>query len=489
MSAIVSTQVTGLGTVLVHGEYTASEVKNDYAALVKPIIDAFNRGRMVVNSKDPNGPLLPADPNLLGSLSAADVAAVKTSLENLLLLAQNGKVVAGKTYYLTIEMANGVDQLKKSLDAVGFSPALSDTDNLAALRRLQDLASIGVDKLILGAGDAVFSNKSLQSLIELEYVKTGNEVIGGNLESLKTALEATKAVIDALNAVQDLKNKIVPGSINTSASDEFINKQKIASPPDGTPDTSFTSIDDFSRRWNQIADQTFGYLAPTIDPTITRNPSSAVDKWKVNDATVTLFFSLREKISIALAKLSEINNGEPFAEGSVGANLQKVLDDMSANLFVTEGNPIYVAFGGKSTPDAFVYDPPPGEYISVDINMVRDKFGNALTDEFIQRGFLVSDAGGSNSGYYSVRKEIPVDMNRAIALWITDKQEIGNETESGNIQRTLTQAITASQNLNDTQKEDMRRFMFVFEEFYKSASSMLQTITRMIERMAQGIKQ
>src|SRR5690606_13804900 len=119
---------------------------------------------------------------------------------------------------------------------------LSDTDNLAALRRLQDLASIGVDKLILGAGDAVFSNKSLQSLIELEYVKTGNEVIGGNLESLKTALEATKAVIDALNAVQDLKNKIVPGSINTSASDEFINKQKIASPPDGTPDTSFTPL-------------------------------------------------------------------------------------------------------------------------------------------------------------------------------------------------------------------------------------------------------
>ncbi len=252
MSAIVSTQISSLGTVLTNGEYTVSEVQADYAALIKPIIDAFNRGRMVltVNKSQPDGALSPADPNLSGSLSTTDVAAVKTALANLLLLAQNGKVVGGKTYYLSLDMANGVDQVKKSLDAAGFNPALSDSDNLAALSRLQDLANIGVAQLILGAGDAIFSNKSLQSLIELEYVKTGNEVIGGNLASLKTALEATKSVIDALNAVQDLKNKIVPGTINTSASDSFVAAQSPNVPSSTTTNNAFSTIDQFSKAWN-----------------------------------------------------------------------------------------------------------------------------------------------------------------------------------------------------------------------------------------------
>ena len=44
-----------------------------------------------------------------------------------------------------------------------------------------------------------------------------------------------------------------------------------------------------------------------------------------------------------------------------------------------------------------------------------------------------------------------------------------------------------TQALIDVQKEDVRNFLFVFEEFYKSASAILQRISQMIEKMAQNI--
>jgi hypothetical protein len=57
---------------------------------------------------------------------------------------------------------------------------------------------------------------------------------------------------------------------------------------------------------------------------------------------------------------------------------------------------------------------------------------------------------------------------------------------AGDIQRNLQEAITSATNLNDTQKEDLRRYMFIFDEFYKSASALLTRITQILEKMAQN---
>lgn len=58
---------------------------------------------------------------------------------------------------------------------------------------------------------------------------------------------------------------------------------------------------------------------------------------------------------------------------------------------------------------------------------------------------------------------------------------------AGDGQQNLTFAITSAQNLNDTQKEKVRQFLFVFEEYYKSASAILQRISQIVEKMAQNI--
>ena len=81
--------------------------------------------------------------------------------------------------------------------------------------------------------------------------------------------------------------------------------------------------------------------------------------------------------------------------------------------------------------------------------------------------------------------------NTTTALaWITDKyNETGNSTvsEAGKIQQNITNAITAGQSLNASQTEDLRSFMYLFEEYYKSASAVLQAMSQIIQKMADNI--
>lgn len=74
--------------------------------------------------------------------------------------------------------------------------------------------------------------------------------------------------------------------------------------------------------------------------------------------------------------------------------------------------------------------------------------------------------------------------------WVEDNYAALTGTDSTNaglIQQRLTFGVTAGQSLNDTQKETVRRYLFLFEEYYKSASAVLQKISQLIEKMGQSI--
>jgi len=70
-----------------------------------------------------------------------------------------------------------------------------------------------------------------------------------------------------------------------------------------------------------------------------------------------------------------------------------------------------------------------------------------------------------------------------LQLWVQDF-EGGRE---GEFQRHLNDAVVSSQALNDTEREELRRVMFVYEEFYKSATAMLSRMTQLIERIGGAI--
>lgn len=74
--------------------------------------------------------------------------------------------------------------------------------------------------------------------------------------------------------------------------------------------------------------------------------------------------------------------------------------------------------------------------------------------------------------------------------WVIDNYNSSastNTTSSGAIQQRITNAITAGQSLNTTQTESVRNFLYLYEEYYKSASAVLQAISQIIQKMADGI--
>ncbi len=75
------------------------------------------------------------------------------------------------------------------------------------------------------------------------------------------------------------------------------------------------------------------------------------------------------------------------------------------------------------------------------------------------------------------------DPANALKNWIQDTQT----ADPGGFQRNLSNAIVSSQSFNDTERENLREVMFVFEEFYKSATGLLSRLTQLIEKMADGI--
>ncbi len=59
--------------------------------------------------------------------------------------------------------------------------------------------------------------------------------------------------------------------------------------------------------------------------------------------------------------------------------------------------------------------------------------------------------------------------------------------KAGQYQQNITFAITAGQSLNDSQKENVNNFLFVFQQYYQSATAMLQQITQLIQQIAQNV--
>lgn len=73
-----------------------------------------------------------------------------------------------------------------------------------------------------------------------------------------------------------------------------------------------------------------------------------------------------------------------------------------------------------------------------------------------------------------------------VADWVKDLQGTGGSY--GAFQQNLSSAVTASQSFNDTQQAQLQSIMFVFEEFYKSASSLLSDMNTLLLKIADNVR-
>lgn len=113
---------------------------------------------------------------------------------------------------ITASMAKVIDSLLKSLRAAGASVGVGVANNISVtdLQRWHDLYLQGIDSVLsvgVRVGGAT-ATRSVQSLIELEYVRAGNEQIFSALSQLKDAMSLTQSALLLLSDLQHLKDKV-----------------------------------------------------------------------------------------------------------------------------------------------------------------------------------------------------------------------------------------------------------------------------------------
>lgn len=100
-----------------------------------------------------------------------------------------------------------------------------------------------------------------------------------------------------------------------------------------------------------------------------------------------------------------------------------------------------------------------------------------------------ADSASLYSRLKTVKSHLPEDEDD-VEDWILDNYDKAADPSSstaGDLQQEITFAISAAQNFNDSQKEAVNRYLFVFEEYYKSAGAILQKINDIITHIAQNI--
>ncbi|MGA8164356.1 MAG: hypothetical protein WB791_04935 [Waddliaceae bacterium] len=503
-----------------HAEYTKGPIGQQYLDSLAVFERIFN-----LRADDPqeiidfiNGTAIQQEvENALWGGEVTGVDGNITTVEGLINLAAFGLPDENDPYdpttphFLTVQMVQSVDQLIQSLKAAGLQ--INGTDptqvesqdiinwrNLAvssdAIRRiLQDAINVGANY-----------NRSMQSLVELVYVRTGNQILSDNLEDLENALSTTKDSLETLNDLQNLHNNItakgkgvfeefaaaaynIPGNANTptrflngiqSLGEEFFDSID----PQILETFTVTDRDNFLKIRNELRLQisALSQTTPDLDDPGTLLAKIRVVYDGIQSALVKAGGSGSPgQVALALTLwtldsytdegeiMVNTNTNFPINVDAFLDNVRQIINPFLGGFVITSapGGPLPVAALPPITQERFIDDP-------------AGTMGAILG---ILANISISGAASAAIALGSAWNQFQT-VNPLSAL-STVPANLGDS--DGLIQRNINAAITAGQSLNDSQKSEVRRYLFVFEEYYKSASAILNKLTQILERIAQGI--
>lgn len=171
-----------------------------------------------------------------GITTAAQQKQLETAINSLKNLLTNGinDPTYNQTFYMTQTMANELEPLFQSLSLVNVnvtSPKIQFS-TLADATNWSDTVNSSqiLQPLITYATNGTSLNSSFQSLIELDYVKTGNDLMSTQLGNLQTALSATQSALNQLGSLQDLHNEITISSLGSFSSFFPLDQTDFATP-------------------------------------------------------------------------------------------------------------------------------------------------------------------------------------------------------------------------------------------------------------------
>ncbi|KIC71083.1 hypothetical protein [Candidatus Protochlamydia amoebophila] len=405
--------IIGLGAASVSlTEYYSINVLQKYTDLITPLKTIF--------SKDSS------------ELTAEDYDLILKQVASLKQLAKEGvqDTNGTDTYqsFMNQAMVTPLNDIMKTLSIVGIPPdpnaaPLSDSAKIATLTGWKSLPNFQIDVLgplnaalsiqleahqytvnIENPGTGIISTltvlaspgRSLQSMLELEYIGAGNTQMAGKMADLEQALSLSQKILTTLTGIQNISNEI-----------QVYNKIPFKLPNTG-------DLDDYKKQYKQQASAYFAQIFPTAEP--------------VADSAQKLL-NLKQTLWDQMVALEAANptSGRNVA-GSLANAVYKVVQDISA---------------------AFV-------------------------------GVDLTAANAQDQLFASVKK------------WIMDNQDVrideaGSNKNAGAIQDRLASAMTTAQNLEESQREDVRRYLLLFQEFYKSAMSMIQLLGTIFDKINKGI--
>ncbi|MCE2983599.1 MAG: hypothetical protein LW832_08545 [Parachlamydia sp.] len=478
----MSFTIEGIGSVPSNrAEYTSGAVLKKYLENVAVFKEVF-------------------DKRLGNSLVPSDFEDVVNALVELRDLALNGATDGNPplTFYLTAEMAVNMDMIFKSLKAVGITPdstGFTDVDKIELLRNWQSLAGFGVQALLNAAANvSTNSTRTLQSMVELEYIKQGNDLLALKFTALEESLRVTQGILDSLGIVQGISNQIT-----------VTNRGNFAFPPKTDADIPSAAIGAIQSALIKILsdatpDVAGGSLTLRI-PSFTQSFNNSITAAKA--AALANGTTLSVELGQLTAASDIINDviGHDWSDAAAkGVSVESITIQ-----YYTQ---IYKAMASAQFRQVFPIATPTSTAATELVAAKQKLYERLLTLEEISPANTRSVEGTLANFVYKVVLDIsnafkninpaaltPTQLasalKSAVSTWIIDNQDqkISSSlaVQTGSIQDRITQAIKAAQSLNDTEKENVRNYQFVFEQFYKSASAVLQKVTQIIEKMAQGI--
>lgn len=146
---------------------------------------------------------------------------------------------------------------------------------------------------------------------------------------------------------------------------------------------------------------------------------------------------------------------------------------------------VYIYIGDNSVSE---------EYIAGKLTTAKDTI-----DNFLIPGLIAGGASEDPNSLIATLRKISDDIGDVsggpflfpATEWLLDNSSstglpfiTTDPSKAGAIQGNITKAVTAAQSFNTTQTEKVRSYLFLFEEFYKSAAAMLSQITQIIQKIA-----
>lgn len=424
-------------------EYTSQEIANLYANAIQSFVDVLSvQGT-------------PSSPQPAANIPAGYVSAVNNSLLVLTQLAKYGIITttSGQVFHPSSPVTPAY-LAAHGLSNVPGSNLSTYTTSYMTMSMAQDydkivrsLAAIGINVDASGNNVPTVTLQNLQQWRDLAV----------QVSSVATAVRA--AQIEGITGAKNLQNMIEVDYVQTGNEIISNNMAQLKSALNITQKV-LDNLADLQNIHNQVTTKVsvfaFNYQA---HPGISAGAANGASAWAPSYQNA--------------------------ASAYYGTNVIPIL--ISG---ITPGGPHYVsafkslvAIRNRLTSDFKMLSVITGSADRTNPTSLYSRLKQVLED--LKNNFTDANGGGQVSGLTT-----STNAAEGFKKWMLDNYASFNSAginKAGGFQQNITFAITSAENLNDTQKETVRNYLFIFEEYYKSASAALQAISQIIQKFAQNI--